>query len=157
MGGTRYSIRLATAADLPLFRNWLKADHLTAWFGSWTPELDRQDVRSWLVSLDEAPLGFIQDYRIGDFTDHPLAALPPDARGIDQFIGPAEMLGQGHGPGFIRAHVARLRQEGAPAIGTDPDPANTRAIRAYEKAGFQAIGAPVDSQWGVVLPMGLTF
>jgi RimJ/RimL family protein N-acetyltransferase len=27
---------------------------------------------------------------------------------------------------------------GAPAVGTDPDPANARAIRAYEKARFVA-------------------
>ena len=28
-------------------------------------------------------------------------------------------------------------QKGAPRIVTDPDPANRRAVRAYEKAGFE--------------------
>ena len=57
-------------------------------------------------------------------------------RGIDQFIGEADMLGRGHGSAFIRAFIDRLLANGAPRIVIDPDPANARAIRAYEKAGF---------------------
>jgi len=50
------------------------------------------------------------------------------------------MIERGHGSAFIRAFVdARLRS-GAPRIVTDPDPANTRAVRAYEKAGFEKAG-----------------
>jgi RimJ/RimL family protein N-acetyltransferase len=30
-----------------------------------------------------------------------------------------------------------LLAKGAPRVVTDPDPANARAVRAYEKAGFQ--------------------
>jgi aminoglycoside 6'-N-acetyltransferase len=33
--------------------------------------------------------------------------------------------------------VDRLLQSGAPRTVTDPDPRNARAVRAYEKAGFQ--------------------
>ena len=140
---------------MPLFERWLEAPHLREWFGDWRPEVTRPDVRSWLISVHGAPLGFLQDYRIGDFEDHPLAALPPDGRGIDQFIGPVEELGKGHGPAFIRQHVEAMLADGVPAIGTDPDPANTRAIRAYEKAGFRTLGPAVDSKWGRTLPMGL--
>jgi aminoglycoside 6'-N-acetyltransferase len=46
------------------------------------------------------------------------------------------MIGGGHGSAFIRAFVARLIADGVPRIVTDPDPANGRAVRAYEKAGF---------------------
>ena len=52
------------------------------------------------------------------------------------------MLNRGHGSAFIRAHVERLFADGSPAIGTDPDPANARAIRAYAKAGFGACAKP---------------
>ena len=157
MAGTQggFTFRRAVAADLPLLTDWLAAPHLREWFGDWVPELDRQDVRSWIVSREGAPLGYIQDYRVGDFDDHPLAALGPEARGIDQFIGPVAQTGQGLGPGFIKAHCARLLAEGAHRVGTDPDPQNARAIRAYEKAGFRRIGPPLQTKWGPALPMGL--
>ena len=61
---------------------------------------------------------------------------PVSTRGIDQFIGEADMLDCGHGSVFIRAFVGRLLTDGTPRVVTDPDPANARAIRAYEKAGF---------------------
>lgn len=78
--------------------------------------------------------------------------LQPGSRGIDQFIGVPEMIGRGHGPAFIRVHLMRLFAAGAPAIGTDPNPANTRAIRAYEKAGFIARGERM-TDWGPALLM----
>ena len=62
---------------------------------------------------------------------------PDDTCGIDQFIGEADMLGLGHGSGFVRAFADQLLAAGTPRVVTDPDPANVRAIRAYEKAGFR--------------------
>ncbi len=58
-------------------------------------------------------------------------------RGLDQFIGEPDMLDRGHGSAFIRAFADRLLANGAPRVVMDPDPANARAIRAYEKAGFE--------------------
>jgi aminoglycoside 6'-N-acetyltransferase len=37
---------------------------------------------------------------------------------------------------MIRAFVDDRLHNGAPRIVTDPDPANKRAVNAYEKAGF---------------------
>lgn len=48
-----------------------------------------------------------------------------------------ELLGQGHGPAILRQFAAELFSEGAPRLVVDSDPANLRAIRAYEKAGFR--------------------
>jgi aminoglycoside 6'-N-acetyltransferase len=63
------------------------------------------------------------------------------------------MLNRGHGSAFIRAHVDRLFAAGAPAVGTDPDPSNARAIRAYEKAGFVALRKAADWEGQTVLLM----
>ena len=63
------------------------------------------------------------------------------------------MVGQGHGSAFVRQHCARLFAAGAPAVGTDPNPDNRRAIRAYEKAGFVIASEPVDTRWGRALLM----
>jgi aminoglycoside 6'-N-acetyltransferase len=45
-----------------------------------------------------------------------------------------------------------LLASGAPRVITDPDPANARAIRAYEKAGFVR-DRMVDTPDGIALLM----
>ena len=55
---------------------------------------------------------------------------------IDQFIGEPDMVDHGHGSALIRRFVDNLLETGTPRVVTDPDPANARAIRAYENAGF---------------------
>ena len=47
------------------------------------------------------------------------------------------MIERGHGSAFIRMFIDDLLAAGAPRVLTDPDPANARAIRAYEKAGLR--------------------
>ena len=64
-------------------------------------------------------------------------AHPPRTRGIDQFIGAPDMIGCGHGSGFIRQFVDGLLTSGIPRVVTDPHRDNGRAVRAYAKAGFQ--------------------
>jgi aminoglycoside 6'-N-acetyltransferase len=46
------------------------------------------------------------------------------------------MIGRGHGSAFVRAFVDDQLATGRPCVITDPDPTNRRAVRAYEKAGF---------------------
>jgi aminoglycoside 6'-N-acetyltransferase len=50
------------------------------------------------------------------------------------------MIGRGHGSALISYFVEDLLQKGSPCVVTDPDPENARAIRAYEKAGFEKRG-----------------
>ncbi len=107
----------------------------------------------WIVSHGGRPFAYIQDYDPRSWGMHHLGDLPPGSRGIDQFIGEPGMLGRGHGSAFIRAHVDRLFAAGAPAVGTDPDPENARAIRAYAKAGFIPLREAVDTERQRVLLM----
>jgi aminoglycoside 6'-N-acetyltransferase len=62
------------------------------------------------------------------------------------------MIERGYGSAFIRAFVDERMRNGAPRIVTDPDPANTRALRAYGKAGFEKAGM-VDTPDGPALLM----
>ena len=62
------------------------------------------------------------------------------------------MLDRGHGSALIRAFADRLFASGTPRVVIDPDPANARAIRAYEKAGF-CRDQIVDTPDGVALLM----
>src|SRR5256885_13401446 len=141
-----YAFRPMTAADLPLIRQWLARPHVREWWGDPDEQhalvggdLDEPAMDQFVVSTSGSDFGYIQCYDLtawnSGFGEHPRGT-----RGIDQFIGEPDMIERGHGSAFIGAFVdARLR-EGAPRIVTDPDPANTRAGRAYEKAGFAKAG-----------------
>lgn len=58
---------------------------------------------------------------------------------IDLFIAPAHH-GRGVGPEAIRRVVEELVARGHHRVVIDPAVANTAAIRAYEKVGFQPVG-----------------
>ena len=62
------------------------------------------------------------------------------------------MVDRGHGSAFIRAFIDACWRNGAPRVITDPDPANARAVRAYEKAGFEKVDL-VDTPDGTALLM----
>ena len=148
-----YRFRAVTEADLPLLGRWRAAPHVAAWWGP--PEVEDAAVSladpriaMWIVAHSGQPFAYAQDYRPRDWESHPFAHLPEAARGIDHYIGEPDMIGRGHGGAFIRLHCERLFAAGAPAIGTDPNPDNGRAIRAYQKAGFERASGPVDTRWG---------
>jgi aminoglycoside 6'-N-acetyltransferase len=62
---------------------------------------------------------------------------PAGTCGIDLLIGEPNLIERGHGSALLRAFADRLLRNGAPRIVTDPDPENGRAVRAYQKAGFE--------------------
>lgn len=153
-----YDFRRVVETDLSLIARWRRAPHVRAWWGEPTGEdepnqlVDRR-ISMWLVALDGRPFAYVQDYDVHGWSAHPLSHLPPGSRGVDLYIGEADMLHLGHGPAFVDQHVARLFADGAPAIGTDPHPSNVNARRAYEKAGFVVTGGPVETPWGSALLM----
>ena len=137
-----YAFRPMHAADLPLIRRWLALPHVLEWWGD--PEeqyalvggdLDEPAMDQHIVSATGNPFGYIQCYDLTAW-DSGFGPQPVGTRGIDQFIGEPDMIGRGHGSGFIRQFVDDLLASGVPRVVTDPDPDNGRAIRAYEKAGF---------------------
>jgi aminoglycoside 6'-N-acetyltransferase len=139
----QYGFRAMSRADLALIRRWLETPEVVRWWGE--PEvqydlvsgdLDHRDMDQFIVSLDGHPFGYIQTYALSTWNEG-LGEHPAGTRGIDQFIGEPDMIGRGHGSNFIRRFVDKLLRDGIPRVVTDPDPANARAVRAYEKAGFR--------------------
>ena len=133
-----------SAADLPLVRRWLAAPHVTQWwgdpdeqFGLVSEDLEQPAMDQFVVTIDGRPFAYLQCYAQTAGPDNRLGIHPSGTRGIDQFIGEADMLDRGHGSVFIRSFVDSLLTAGTPRVVTDPDPGNARAIRAYEKAGFR--------------------
>jgi aminoglycoside 6'-N-acetyltransferase len=133
-----------TADDLPLVRRWLAEHHVARWWGESneqfdliSDDLDHQAMDQFIVAREDQPFAYLQCYNPASWANGGLGPQPTGTRGIDQFIGEADMLNCGHGSAFIRAFIDRLLIAGTPCVVTDPDPANARAIRAYEKAGFR--------------------
>ncbi len=137
-----YVFRPMTAADLPLIRQWVAKPHVSEWWGNPSEQyalvsgdLDEPAMDQYVVSTDGTDFGYIQCYDLtawnSGFGPHPEGTL-----GIDLFIGEAGMIEQGHGSALVRAFADDRLARSAPRIVTDPDPANPRAVRAYEKAGF---------------------
>ena len=154
----RYQFHEMTADDLPAVRRWVSMPHVIPWCGDpdeqyalITEDMIHPAMDQFIVSLDGRPFAYIQCYALTEwsqgFGDH-----PERTRGIDQFIGEFDMMERGHGSAFIRQFTDEQFARGIPRMLLDPNPDNGRAIRAYEKAGFQR-DRLVDTPDGVALLM----
>jgi aminoglycoside 6'-N-acetyltransferase len=139
-----YVFRPMTTSDLPLVRRWLAEPHVVQWWGNTleqfelvSGDLEVEAMEQFVVAINDCPFGYLQCYDPDVWPENGLGDHPRGTRGIDQFIGEQDMVDRGHGSSFIRTFIDRLLAAGAPRVITDPDPANGRAIRAYEKAGFR--------------------
>ncbi len=147
----RLAFRPLTMADLPALMCWQHAPHAVRWF----PErLDLaaaerkygpraagdSPVRVDVLMVDGQDCGYAQHYRTGDVDP---AAAEPDAIGIDYAIGVEELTGRGLGPQLIWNYIRDIVLPAHPTarlVVANPDPANTRSIKALAKSGFE-IGA----------------
>ncbi|MCO6187946.1 acetyltransferase [Rhizobium sp. L1K21] len=129
-------------------RQWLEYPHVQKWWSSPDEQitrigahLDDPTVEPMMVEYGETAFAYIQICRLdGERVSEPALQDQPDGTvGIDQFIGPPELIGKGLGPRFMNIVCDRLFAEGVPRILVDPDPANNSAIRAYEKIGFKKL------------------
>ncbi|SDT28325.1 aminoglycoside 6'-N-acetyltransferase [Bradyrhizobium canariense] len=153
-----YVFRPMTTSDLALIRGWLALPHVREWWGDpdeqyalVSGDLDEPAMDQYIVCFAGNPLGYLQCYDLTEWNTG-FGPQPPGTRGIDLFIGEPDMIGRGHGSALIRCFVDERLQKGAPRIVTDPDPDNSRAIRAYAKAGFQS-DRVVDTPDGPALLM----
>jgi len=138
-----YTFRPMSVEDLPMVGDWLAAPHVAAWWGDpyeqlalITEDLGHPAMDQFIIMEREAPLGYLQCYTPTAWNAG-FGPQPDCTRGIDLFIGWAEMIDRGHGSILIRAFVDSIFATGTPRAVTDPDPGNHRALRVYEKAGFR--------------------
>jgi RimJ/RimL family protein N-acetyltransferase len=150
----RIGFRPVTADDLPLLETWLNAPHWREWWGDPETELGyirdmiegRDTTRPFVFLVDGVAVGYIQIWYIADHLEEPwlseapwLTQVPADSVGVDLGIGDASRLSKGLGSAVVKAFTGLLRAEGHDNIIIDPDIANKRAVRAYEKAGFEPL------------------
>jgi aminoglycoside 6'-N-acetyltransferase len=137
-----YEFRPMTNDDLPLLKRWLAVPHVTEWwgepdeqFGLVSGDLSHPVMDQYIVATDGRPFGYLQCYLLTEWNAG-FGEQPDGTRGIDLFIAEPDMIGCGHGSALTRAFIEGLLAAGTPRVVTDPDPANARAVRAHEKAGF---------------------
>jgi aminoglycoside 6'-N-acetyltransferase len=158
--GPRVTLRHPTVAD---------ADALTAILGEpevahWWPGFDRARVIEELIADRHAEEPFVIELD-GQIVGYIQVAeeLEPDFyhAGIDLFLTTSAQ-GQGFGPEAIRVLAADLiDRRGHHRLTIDPVADNHRAIAAYERVGFQAVGRlrqyqrMADGTWADALLMEL--
>ncbi|MBI3434254.1 MAG: acetyltransferase [Proteobacteria bacterium] len=137
-----YAYHPISSADLPLMKRRLETPHVSRWWHDAAEQfelvggdLGHPDMAQFIVATGRRPFAYLQCYNTGAWNNG-FGPLPAGTRGLDQFIGESDMLDRGHGSAFIRAFSERLLAHGTPCVVVDPDPANARTIRTYEKAGF---------------------
>lgn len=152
-------------ADYALFVQWRNEPHVAEWWENdddptpttlervvahYGPRTEREaDTTSCMIEFDGRPVGYTQFYRWGSFADEIRAMgleLREDAFGIDIFVGAADVVGRGIGSRTVDVLSRFLFQEqGASQVAIVTAADNHRAQRAYEKAGFRAIGTVLDT------------
>ncbi len=166
LGITKYSIvtnsndsvtlRLMTEHDLAMLYEWLNRSHIVEWWGGeearptladvqeqYLPSvLAQESVTPYIAMLNGEPIGYAQSYvALGSGDGRWEEETDPGVRGIDQLLANASQLGKGLGTKLVRALVELLFNDPeVTKIQTDPSPSNLRAIRCYEKAGFERQG-----------------
>jgi aminoglycoside 6'-N-acetyltransferase len=138
LSGRGLVLRLIGAGDLDAILAVLQDPSVARWWGEYDREdvvdefADPEDAVVFAIEVDGDFAGFIQ---YGEETD-------PDYRhaAIDLALT-AEFQGRGIGPEAIRTLARYLfDQLGHHRLTIDPAVANTNAISAYEKIGFQRVG-----------------
>lgn len=119
-----------------MLREWRRLPHVMHWWGSPTLESEREklldhNLAMWIVEIGARPFAFVQDYDPHAWDAHPFSHLPPHSRGMDLYMGEADLIGNAHGSALLSQHVRTLFDGGAPAIGADPIlPTNAPGLRS---------------------------
>ncbi len=143
------------ATDRQRLELWLRRPHVARWWGDGRTALNeamqRDPAFQAVIMAEDIPVGFLcwQRPSPGELREAGLTDLPDGVMDIDILIGEQEWVGRGIGPRALQVLADRLR--GDPQLvyaGLATSVSNGRAIRAYEKAGFELFREFDDPQSG---------
>lgn len=142
-------------SHFPLMLKWLESPHIKIWWDkdiTYTKEKVKdkylnyigasksesgvqKNIHSFIIYVDENPIGYIQIYNAYKFTKtHPLTGLPNPLMSLDFFIGEIDYIGKGIGAKALQLFL-NYYGNNHPIL-VDPNINNIPAIKVYEKSGF---------------------
>ncbi len=153
------TVRNVTEQDKHLLLKWLSDPTILAFYeGRDNPhdmeKIDQNfycpdEVTRCIVEYDGQAIGYIQFYLLDAETLAAYGYAADDViYGTDQFIGEHAYWNRGIGQLLVRSMVTYLfKDKGATRVVMDPQTWNTRAIRCYEKCGFQKVKLLPKHEW----------
>lgn len=141
--------------DIPLWNQWIKIPHVqSVWFiqGYEPPDYIYKKIKGngydhpFVIEMDDEPIGYIvccDLYAYRTICPNPKGVFTHEDPGtfcLDLFIADANNLNKGFGTEIVKKFSQKILKDfGAKKILIDPDATNQRAVRCYEKAGFEVI------------------
>jgi RimJ/RimL family protein N-acetyltransferase len=129
---------------LQLLTAWLSLPHVAPWYPRPAADLARASApppgaAHALIAVNGVPSGYLRWQHVDRETldSIGLFEIPANSVDIDILIGELGLVGQGFGPTALNLLAdLLLRDATVPQLGLTSSVANTRAHRAFEKAGF---------------------
>ena len=141
-------LRRATLADAAMLDEWRKRPHVQLGFGeeqppNWIEELSINE--DWhdpvIAEADGRPVGYVEIIDPAREATHYWGEVEDNLRAIDIFIADEKDLSKGYGAVIMRLALERcFAAPDVKAVVIDPLVSNKRAIRFYERLGFQHDG-----------------
>jgi aminoglycoside 6'-N-acetyltransferase len=146
----RVTVRAMTRGDLADVTRWRQTEHLHRWWASdgeptpervaaqYGPSIDGMTpTRMWVAEVNGRSVGFLQDYRVGDYPEYAVLGPDPDAIGVDYALA-EEWSGRGLGVRVLWAWMIRAQRRfpDATTFFAAPDHRNAASLRMLAKAGF---------------------
>ena len=153
-----------TTEDLPLMHRWINQDaDVRRWWSKdagpfqkivdkYAPRIaGKEPTRGYIIAHADKPIGYIQEYRIGDNPEWArVVQIDEAAAGVDLFIGEADFRDRGLGAALLREFLRQVvfARPGVASCIIGPEHTNVRALRSYEKAGFKYLRTIRDPNTG---------
>lgn len=140
------TLRTASIDDLAILNYWDEQEHVKAsgededW--DWAVELPRSvDWREQFIAEQSGhPIGCIQIIDPAEEETHYWGEVAANKRAIDIWIGEVEDLGKGFGTEMMTLALDHcFEEEQVTEVLIDPLASNKKAIRFYQKLGFQFV------------------
>lgn len=141
-----FKLRTATIEDLELLSHWDEQQHVidSDPDEDWDWEVELKRFPPWreqlIAELNERPIACIQIIDPAEEETHYWGVVPAHLRALDIWIGDKKDLGKGYGTKIMQLALDRcFKNSKVTAVLIDPLETNKKAIRFYERMGFQFV------------------